>query len=74
MSIAKAEKNYDFKKKLLTVHECDIRNLKRSKKDGEFFLSDNVKIKMSEDASEVVKTAVCDFADFLHHHCDVCAD
>lgn len=68
------EKNYDFQKKLLTVHECDIRNYERSAKDGEYFLSDHVTIKISDDASIVIKTAVYDFVDFLKVSMGITAD
>ena len=59
------ESRYDFRKKLLTVHENNIRDYSRKAKNGECFLSDNTVISVSEKASEVVRVAVADFADFL---------
>ena len=59
------ENAYDFRKKLLTVHEENIRDEKRTQKEGEFFIPDNAVIAISEDACEVIKTATDDFADYL---------
>ncbi|MBR2500035.1 MAG: hypothetical protein IKB60_03035, partial [Clostridia bacterium] len=61
----KVEKAYDFRKKLLTIHEENIRDKKRKKEENEFLLSDNVRIKMSASCGEVTRTAVYDFIDFL---------
>lgn len=61
----KKENAYDFRKKLLTIHEKDIRDFKKQKNENEFMLPDNVRIKVSEVCKEVTKTAVADFTDFL---------
>lgn len=59
------ENKYDFRKRLLTVHETDIRNLNRTKKENEYELQDNICICIPENAGEVLKTAAVDFADYL---------
>ena len=61
----KTEKMYDFKEKLLTVHEENIRNSERKAKADEFEVKSGAVIKINENADEVIKTAACDFADFL---------
>lgn len=59
------EKAYDFRKKLLQVHEPDIRNFARTAQDKEFFLPADVTISINKTACEVVRTSAMDFADFL---------
>ncbi len=61
----KTEKMYDFRKKLLTVHESDLRNSKRHATDNEFEVKNGAIVKINENADEVVTTAVYDFTDFL---------
>ena len=61
----KTEKMYDFRKKLLTVHESSVRNLKRKSRENEFEVKNGMNIKIPFDACEVIKTAVYDFVDFL---------
>lgn len=70
----KIEKKYDFKKKLLTVHESDIRDYNIVAKEGEYFLPEHVVISITDEASIVIKTAVCDFADFLKVSMGITAD
>lgn len=59
------EKAYDFRKKLLQVHKPDIRDFSRNKQKNEFFLNSEISISIKKTACEVLRTAVCDFADFL---------
>lgn len=59
------ENSFDFRKKLLSIHESNVRDFERTKKNGEFFLMDEAKIAISEKASEVIKNAAFDFVDFL---------
>ena len=40
----KTEKFYDFRKKLLTIHETDIRDIKRTKKANEYMFEDITEI------------------------------
>lgn len=61
----KKENRYDFRKKLLKVHEENIREVNRKAKSGECFLPEHTVITISERASDVIKTAVYDFAEFL---------
>lgn len=65
------EKAYDFRKKLLTVHEADIRNSERKPKEGEYFIPDNAVIAISENACEVIETAAGDFTNFLKTSMDI---
>lgn len=57
------EQNYDFRKRLLTVHEPNIRSNKRRAEQNEFELKNNLIIYASDD--EVIRTAAEDLADFL---------
>ncbi len=59
------EKAYDFREKLMTVHEKNVRDFSVLAADDEFCLADEVVIGIGEDASEVIKFAAEDFADFL---------
>ena len=59
------EKAYDFRKKLLTVHEENIRDEYRKPLEKEFFFSNDVVISIKANACEVIKTAAEDFVDFL---------
>ena len=59
------EKNYDFQKELLTVHEADIRKIDRKPKADEFFFADGAKIRVEASAPEVIAVAAEDFVDFL---------
>ncbi|MBE7037252.1 MAG: hypothetical protein E7403_08165, partial [Ruminococcaceae bacterium] len=61
-----AEKMYDFRKRLLTVHDSDVRNPKRKTKDNEFEITNGALIKISPKACDVVKIAANDFVDFLN--------
>lgn len=59
------EKNYDFRKRMLCVHEKDIRNNSLTPKENELEIKDFVTIIVSED-NEVMLTAARDFADYLY--------
>lgn len=61
----KRENMYDFRKKLLTVHESNVIDTNRQKKANEYMLENKAVIKISENAGEVIKTAANDFVDFL---------
>ena len=70
----KAEKAYDFQKRLLTIHELNLRNFHRISKPGEYQLQNKITISLSENANEVIRTAALDFADFLKVSMAVTAD
>ena len=61
----RTEKLYDFRKRLLTVHESGIRDEGRSKYENEFQIENGAIIRISGNAGEVIKTAAMDFADYL---------
>ncbi len=61
----KIEKAYDFRERLLTVHESDIVNPAYQVKDNEYQLPGEVRIKVSVSAGEVMRVGAEDFADFL---------
>ena len=56
---------YDFRKKLLTVHEKDVRNLNKYPENDQFAFESGTVISVASGADIVVKTAAEDFADFL---------
>lgn len=60
------EENYDFKKELLAVHKPHIRDFSLKAKKSELDLSQGVSIFVETDGSDVVKTAVKDFCDYLY--------
>ena len=60
----RTENAYDFRKKLLTVHEPNRRDLSRQPSEKEFWLYDGAAIKVVS-KSEVIDTAVRDFIDYL---------
>ena len=59
------EKNYDFRKRLLVIHEKDVRNTKRGVMDGEYILPDSVVIGVLGTYTDVTETAVYDYIDYL---------
>ncbi len=59
------EKNYDFQKELLTVHESNIRKTDRKPKADEFFFANSAKIRIDAAAPEVIAVAAADFCDYL---------
>ena len=57
------EQNYDFRKRLLVVHEPNLRDSGRKPQADEFELRDGMTICAIGD--EVIQTAAADLADFL---------
>ena len=61
----KKENNYDFRKRMLEIHEKNIRNYSLKAKDTEFEIQDGLVIHIPETAGDVIITAAQDFVDFL---------
>ncbi len=59
------EKAYDFRKKLLTIHEKNIRNFDYIPKENELEIADGVIIEIGNTDNIVINTAAKDFIDFL---------
>ncbi len=59
------EGNYDFLKRLLTVHQSDRRDLSLLPEADEFIFSDTVRIIIPQDADEMLLTSAKDIADYL---------
>lgn len=59
------EKAYDFRKRMLEVHKPNIRNFSKKCENGFLELSDGLTIHIEAAAGDVIKTAACDFIDFL---------
>lgn len=59
------EKNYDFRKRMLKIHEKNIRNYSIKAQDNEFEIEDDLTIFVSDSAGEVILTAAKDFIDYL---------
>ena len=59
------EKAYDFRKKLLTIHEKNIRNFDYIPKENELEVRDGVIIEIGNTDNIVINTAAKDFIDFL---------
>lgn len=60
------ESNYDFRERLLKVHEDNIRDASRTAEANEYELSQSPVISIDGAFSDVTETAVRDFADFLN--------
>ncbi len=69
----KKENNYDFRERLLILHEKNIRNMELTPSKKEFEIKNGAKIVVSNNASEVIITAAKDFADFLFTSMNVSA-
>lgn len=61
----KMENAFDFRKKLLTVHEADVRDTSVVASSDEIAFSDGVVVEIGNTDSEVIKIAANDFCDFL---------
>lgn len=59
------ENNYDFRRRLLIIHEKDIRDISIIAKENEYMLPEKVVISINGNYTDVTMTAVCDFMDFL---------
>lgn len=59
------EKKYDFRKRLLEIHEKDVRNKERGVKDGEYIIPDAMVIGVCGNFTDVTETAVYDYIDYL---------
>ncbi len=59
------EKNYDFRKRLLIVHEKDVRNAARCVTDEEYCIPDTAVIGVLGTYTDVIETAVYDYIDYL---------
>lgn len=68
------ENAYDFQKKLLNIHEPNLRNHNRILKSGEYQLPDNISVSIPQSANEVILTAALDFLDYLKVSMNVTAD
>lgn len=69
----KVEKNFDFRKELLTVHKANIRDHAAAANADDLVLQEGLRVNISENASEVVVTAAFDFVDFLFTSMDLFA-
>ncbi len=61
----KLEKNYEFRKRMLDVHQKDIWDKTLIKQYDEFQICDEFRIYFPENSGEVVLTAAKDFSDYL---------
>ena len=57
------EKNYDFRKRMLAIHEKDIRNYNLKPGDNQLELKNGLTVIVPDD--EVIFTAARDFADYM---------
>lgn len=67
------EKDYEFKKRLLTIHPENIRDKSLSPTDGEYEIKDGTVICVPYDASDVIMTGAKDFLDYLLTSMDISA-
>ena len=64
-SAAHSEPAYEFRKRMEQVHQPDRRDPAQKRAEGECELRDGVAIRLPNDASDLVRRAACDFADYL---------
>lgn len=61
----KKENNYDFRKRMLEIHEKNIRNYSLEVRESELELKDGLVVYVSNTAGDVILTAAKDFIDYL---------
>ena len=61
----KREQNYEFRKRLLTLHKSYVRDNNRMLAGDEFEIADGCIIWLPEDAGDVLLTAAKDFVEYL---------
>jgi len=61
----KKENSYDFQKKLLAIHEPDLRRKDKNPAGNQLELKDGLCVAFAPIAGKVIETAASDFADFL---------
>lgn len=61
----KKENAYDFRKKLLTVHEKDVRDYSKKVPEDALLLEDGLVIEIGNTDDQVIQTAAEDFVDFF---------
>ena len=59
------EKNYAFRKKMLQIHQPDLRNMHLNPSKDEFEITDGFVVDISKAYGDVVLTAAKDFQDYL---------
>ena len=70
----KKENAYDFQKRLLTIHQPNLRDFSRMPQEDEYALPEKVAISVAADVGLVTRTAAEDFADFLKISMSVTAE
>jgi len=61
----KQEKNYDFRKRMLEVHEKNIRDTNLLPTSQELEFSDGLTVVLPEDCDDIILTAAKDFIEYL---------
>ena len=59
------EEKYDFKKRMLSVHKKNVRNMNLTPGEDEYEIKHGFCIVLGEEPSDVVLTAAKDFVDYL---------
>ncbi|MBR1969284.1 MAG: hypothetical protein IKA17_02900 [Clostridia bacterium] len=67
------EKHYDFRKKMLEVHKKNIRDFSLEPIANELVLTNNVKICIENNLSDVINLAAKDFTDYLFTSMNIAA-
>lgn len=67
------ERNYEFRKRLLTLHKEGIRDYNRIPFDNEFVIEKGCVVQLPEEAGDVILTAAKDFIDYLFTSMEVSA-
>ncbi len=67
----KKERNYQFRERMLEVHQKNLRNFDIVAENDEFIIDDGIFVAIGKDADIVIETAAKDFLDYLITSMDI---
>ena len=67
----KKERNYQFRERMLEVHQKNVRNYDLKAENDEFIIDDGIFVAIGKDADVVIETAAKDFLDYLITSMDI---
>ena len=69
----KKENNYDFRKRMLKIHDKNIRDYEKASNEDDFVIENGFMVVVGKDADDVIITAARDFIDYLFDSMGVAA-
>ncbi len=67
----KKERNYQFRERMLEVHQKNLRNYSIKAEDDEFVINEGIFVAIGKNADIVIETAAKDFLDYLITSMDI---